>query len=720
LYQGKTITLSPLGDGLIELCFDRRGAAINKMDQLMTREFQEATRLLASAPGLRGVLMTSARDVFIVGADINEFDAMFRLPPQDMMAASVISNQPLNAFEDLPVPTVAAINGYALGGGLEVALTAVYRVMATTAQVGLPEVRLGLFPGAGGTVRLPRVSSAETAIAWISGGQPSTSEAALQAGVVDELSTPEGLREAALALLRRAAAGELDWRPRRDRKRQPLPAGSAELAAVFGAARARLESGVSRHLPAALVAVRMMEAAASGDRAGAQALECAAFAEVARTQAANALVQAFHNEQLLKKLFRRHAEQARPVRQGAVLGAGIMGGGIAYTSALRGTPVLMKDISERQLEVGMNEAAGQFARQVKSRRLSQDKASRALGSITPQLDYAGFDSADVIIEAVVENLALKRQVLSALEGVVREDAVIASNTSSLRIDDLAAPLARPENFVGMHFFNPVPVMMLVEIIRGSRTSDVAVSTAVGYALAMGKTPIVVKDCPGFLVNRILTPYVRAFLELVADGADFARVDRVMEDFGWPMGPAYLEDVVGMDTGSHVSDVIAAGYPDRMPPLQRDALKLMVANGRYGQKNGIGFYRYDTAAGGKPQKLAAPDTYPMLAAIQPGGPKDFSDAEIIDRMMLPLMVEAAHALEEGVVATPAEMDMALLLGIGFPRHLGGPMKYADWLGMAEVVRRCDRLAHLGRQYQATDAMRRMAASGGAYYGSERAG
>ena len=720
MYQGKTITLTPLGDGLIELCFDRRGATINKMDQLMTREFQEATDLLAATPGLRGVLMTSARDVFIVGADINEFGALFKLPPQEMMAANAISNRPLNAFEDLPVPTVVAINGYALGGGLEVALSAVYRVMATTAQLGLPEVKLGLFPGAGGTVRLPRVSSAETAIAWISSGQPSTSEAALQAGVVDELSTPEGLRDAALALLRRAAAGELDWQARRDRKRQPLPADSAELSAVFGAAAARLEAGISRHLPAALVAVRMMEAAASRGRAGAQALECAAFVEVARTQAANALVQAFHNEQLLKKLFRRHAEQARPVRQGAVLGAGIMGGGIAYTSALRGTPVLMKDISDRQLEVGMNEAAGQFARQVKSRRLSQDKASRALASITPQLDDARFDSADVIIEAVVENLALKRQVLTALEGVVRDDAVIASNTSSLRIDDLAAPLARPENFVGMHFFNPVPVMMLVEIIRGSRTSDVAVSTAVGYALAMGKTPIVVKDCPGFLVNRILTPYVRGFLELVADGADFARVDKVMEDFGWPMGPAYLEDVVGMDTGSHVSDVIAAGYPDRMPPLQRDALKLMAENGRYGQKNGIGFYRYETTAGGKPQKLPAPEAYSLLAAIQPGGPKEFSDADIIDRMMLSLMVEAAHALEEGVVATPAELDMALLLGIGFPRHLGGPMKYADWLGMAEVVRRCDRLAHLGRQYQATDAMRRMAASGGAYYDSERVG
>lgn len=717
LYQGETITVSTLDERFVELCFDRRGASINKMDALMTREFGEATRAIAGMPGIRGVLMTSAKDVFIVGADINEFNAMFKLPPEDMMATNDVSNAPIDAFEDLDMPTVAAINGYALGGGLEIALSAVYRVMSTTAQIGVPEVKLGLFPGGGGTVRLPRVSSVPLATDWIATGTPRKASAALEAGVVDEICTPDALRETALALLRQAAADDIDWRAHRDRKRQPLPLSPEQVSELFDAAKIKVKVASARHQPAALIAVEMMEQAALEDRAGARALECAAFARVARTQAADSLVQVFHNDQLLKKLFRGHAQNARTIRQAAVLGAGIMGGGIAYTSALRGTPMFMKDIAATQLELGTNEAAKQLARQVKAGRLTQDKANQILGSIHPQLDYANFDKADVVIEAVVEHIGVKHKVLAELEDVVRNDAIIASNTSSLRIDDIAVPLKRPQNFVGMHFFNPVPVMALVEVIQGSKTSDVAVSTAVAHALAMGKTPIVVKDCPGFLVNRILTPYIRAFLALVADGADFVQIDRVMEDFGWPMGPAYLEDVVGMDTGSHVSDVISAGYPDRMPPLQHDALKLMVANQRYGQKNGIGFYRYEADAAGRPRKTLASDTHQLLSTVQPNGRKDFSNADIVERMMLPLIIEAAHALEDGVVATPAELDMALLLGIGFPQYLGGALKYADWLGLEQVVRMSDKYATLGKQYQATARMRDMAARGGTYYNAQ---
>lgn len=375
----------------------------------------------------------------------------------------------------------------------------------------------------------------------------------------------------------------------------------------------------------------------------------------------------------------------------------------------------LKDIAQAQLDLGMGEAKKQLAKLVKSGRLTQDKADAVLASIVPGLDYQGFDQVDVVIEAVVENIKVKHAVLSELERVVRADAVIASNTSSLRIDDIAAPLRRPENFVGMHFFNPVPVMPLVEVIRGSKTSETAVSTAVGYAVAMGKTPIVVKDCPGFLVNRILTAYMRGFLQLVADGADFERVDQVMEAFGWPMGPAYLEDVVGIDTGSHVSDIISAGYAERMPHLQHDALRLMAQNKRYGQKNGVGFYRYETDPNGKPRRTAAADTRDLLATIQPQGLREFSDQEIVDRMMLPLIIEAAHALEDGVVASPVELDMALLLGIGFPAYLGGALKYADWLGIAEVNARAARYAELGRAYEPTARMRAMAAAGQRYHG-----
>lgn len=712
MFQGQSLWVGALSEsGMFELCFDRQGEAINKLDARTIAEFGQATQLLAAQSGLKGVLVTSAKDVFIVGADITEFGQKFQLPAEDITADVLKSNAILNSFEDLPVPSVCAINGFALGGGLELAMASSLRVMSSAAKVGLPEVKLGLFPGFGGTVRLSRLAGPAVACDWVGGGQAHSVDTALAVGVVHQVAAPEHLHDAAMALLRQAVAGEFDWAAQQQRKRDPVPLLAAECGPVFRAALAKVAPLAARHLPAAPSAVQMMAEAAGCERADALALEAKAFGQVARTQAAKSLVQAFLNDQAIKKVFKRHGKTGAAVRHAAVLGAGIMGGGIAYTSALRGVPVRMKDIAQPALDLGMGEAAKQLARQVKNGKLPQDRADAVLASITPQLDSEGLDTVDFVVEAIVENLAVKQKVLGELERQVASHTVIASNTSSLRIDDIALPLKRPEQFVGMHFFNPVPMMPLVEVIRGSRTSDAAVSTAVGYAVAMGKTPIVVRDCPGFLVNRVLTAYIRGFLLLVADGADFLQVDRAMEAFGWPMGPAYLEDVVGMDTGSHVSEVIAAGYPERMPRIEHDALRLMASEGRYGQKNGVGFYRYETDAQGKPRRSAAPDTAALLARLQPNGPRSFTDGEIVDRMMLPMVVEAVHALEEGVVGTPAELDLALQLGVGFPAYAGGPLQYADWLGLAEVVDRCDRLAAaLGAALQPTQRMREMAARG----------
>lgn len=714
MFQGESIEILPLQDGLVELRFDRRGEAINKLDARTVEEFRQATQRIAASPEVRGVLVTSAKDVFIVGADITEFGATFQQPEAEIARGVRASNELFNAFEDLRVPSVVAINGFALGGGLELAMLASLRVMADTAQVGVPEVKLGLIPGFGGTVRLSRLAGLATATDWVASGKPAKAPAALAAGVVDEVAAPDALRERALALLQRAVHGEVDWQAAQQRKRSPRGLATREAGALAETVRAQVMARSGKHQPAAVIALEMMAEGAGRDRAGALDLESIAFGRVAKTQAAASLVQAFLNEQALKKLYKRHAREGRPVKQAAVLGAGIMGGGIAYTSALRGTPVLMKDIAQPQLDLGMAEAGKQLAKQVKSGRLVQAKADAVLASIVPQLDETGFDAVDCVIEAVVENLEVKRRVLAALEHGVRPGTVIASNTSSLRIDDIAQPLARPEDFVGMHFFNPVPVMQLVEVIQGAKTRDTAVSTAVGYAVAMGKTPIVVKDCPGFLVNRILTPYVNAFVQLVADGADFEAVDRAMEAFGWPMGPAYLQDVVGMDVGAHVGDVIAAGYPQRMPTIERNAVKLMVANKRYGQKSGAGFYRYENDPSGRPRRCAAPEAHALVAALQPQGRRGFADAEIVERMMLPMIVEAAHALEDGVVATPAELDMALLLGVGFPAYAGGALKYADWLGLARVVALCDKHAALGAPYVPTARMREMAAQKQRYY------
>ncbi|MEA3102711.1 fatty acid oxidation complex subunit alpha FadB, partial [Caballeronia mineralivorans] len=689
MFQGDSVQLFRLADGLVELRFDRRGEAINKLDERTIDEFRQATTLIAAAPDVRGVLVTSAKEVFIVGADITEFGSMFLRSAEEIAELTAARNQVFVAFEDLPVPTVATINGFALGGGLELTLAASFRVMSTSASVGVPEVKLGLFPALGGTVRLSRVAGPAVAIDWILSGKPAGAAVALEAGVVDTVAEPDALRESALSLLERAVAGEVDWQGRQQRKRVALPQPEATLKALFDAGHEKAAIQARRHKPAATMAIETIARAAVQDRAGALSREAEAFGRVCKSQAAGSLVQTFLNEQAFKKRYRQHATHSRKVRQVAVVGAGIMGGGIAYTIALNDIPVRLKDISAAQLEAGMSEATRQLARQVTSSRLTQSQSDKVLGAITSQLDNAGLAQVDLLIEAVVENLEIKHRVLAELEAIVGPDTLIASNTSSLRIDDIARPLQRPENVVGMHFFNPVPAMALVEVIQGSKTSDAAVSAAVGLAVAIGKTPIVVKDCPGVLVNRIVTPYINAFLQLVADGADFEQVDRVMEAFGWPMGPAYLQDVVGMDISAHVSDVIGAGYPQRMQSVERNALKLMVEHKRYGQKTGAGFYLYEPGQKGKTEKKTSPDAHALVATLQPPSRRDFSDSEIMERMMLPMLVESAAALEEGVVATPAELDMALLLGLGFPAYAGGPMKYADWLGLRQVVALCDK-------------------------------
>jgi 3-hydroxyacyl-CoA dehydrogenase/enoyl-CoA hydratase/3-hydroxybutyryl-CoA epimerase/enoyl-CoA isomerase len=588
------------------------------------------------------------------------------------------------------------------------ALTCDARVMSESTQVGLPEVSLGLFPGFGGTVRLPRVTSSGVAIEWISSGRPQNAQSALAAGAVDALAAPEALRSAAELLLESLIASG-DWRARREVRRGPFSAD----AMAFLKAKEALAKG-ALHQPAALAAVELMEAAAGLSRDEALKLESAAFAKITRTQAANSLVQIFINDQVVKKKSKSYAKIARKIKGAAVLGAGIMGGGIAYTSAVRGTPVVLKDIAQSALDLGVSEAKKLLSKQVESGRMKPDKAEAVLADIRPTLDYSGFESVDIVVEAVVESMKVKKTVLTEVEKRVGPNTIIASNTSSLSISEMAGVLARPENFVGMHFFNPVPLMPLVEVIRGPNTSELAAATVASYATAMGKTPIVVKECPGFLVNRILTPYLIGFLRALHDGADYVAIDRVMESFGWPMGPAYLQDVVGMDTLLHVLQVISEGFADRMKITFAHAVELMVQHKRLGQKSGAGFYRYERDPKGKPRKEADPRTAQLLASVQPGGLRQFADQELLERLMLPMIIEAVRCLEEGIADSAAEVDMSLLLGLGFPRHAGGPLKYADWLGLKNVVARCEAYSSLGTLYSVTPGMRAAALSGKTFY------
>ena len=708
IFQGKSIWVDLRDGDIVELCFDAQGESINKFDVRTVEELGAATKAIREMSAVRGVLVTSAKDAFIVGADIFEFTALFARPPAEIEAHIAGQNAAFSAFEDLPIPTVAALNGLALGGGLEMTLSCDGRVMSEATQVGLPEVGLGLFPGFGGTVRLPRLAGARVAIDWISTGKPQSAQAALAAGLVEKVTPPDAVRTAALELLT-SLINSGEWRDRRRRRHGSF----VPDAAAFSEAKEKL-SKTAVHQPAALAAVSLMERAAGVSRDEALKLEHAAFTQIATTQAAASLIQLFINDQAIRKKAKEYARIARKVRRAAIVGAGIMGGGIAYTSAVRGVPVVMKDIQQGALDAGMAEAGKLLDKQVESGRLKADKAAAALADIRPTLQYEGFETVDVVVEAVVEKMSVKKAVLDQVEGLVTPDTIIASNTSSLSISEMAQVLDRPEKFVGMHFFNPVPLMPLVEVIKGSKTSAEAAATVAGYANSLGKTAIVVKECPGFLVNRILITYLLGFLRAVDSGADYLEIDRVMEGFGWPMGPAYLSDVVGMDTLAHVVEVISEGFADRMKISFPHAVQMLVRENRLGQKSGAGFYKYETDPKGRPRKSVDPQTAQLIAGIRSSARRAFTDEEMLERLMLPMIIEAVRCLEEDIVESPAEVDMSLILGLGFPRYVGGPLKYADWLGMKHIVERCDAYAELGPLYMPTDGMRAVARSGGTFY------
>ena len=683
-YSGPAFSVSALGDGIVELKFDLAGESVNKLNQTALRDFSAATQAIAKDPSVKGVVVTSGKGVFIVGADITEFGGLFAAG-EEAIAKNVIEvNRLLSAFEDLPVPTVVAINGVCLGGGLELALAGDYRVMSTAASVGFPEVKLGIFPGFGGSVRMPRVIGIDNAIEWICTGSDKKADAALKDGAVDAVVAPEALRDAAIAMVRQAIAGRLDWKAKRAEKLAPVKLNKMELTMAFTSAMGVVAAQAGPNYPAPVLAIKSMQESVVLPRDAALEVEGKYFAKAAVTPQANALIGVFMADQVVKKASGAWEKKAaKQIGQAAVLGAGIMGGGIAYQAALKGTPIVMKDIKEEQLALGMGEAGKLLSKQLEKGKMTPAKMSETLGRIRPTLNYGDFGGVDIIIEAVVENPKVKKAVLAEVEGLVKEDTIIASNTSTISISYLAESLKRPQNFVGMHFFNPVHMMPLVEVIRGKQSSDEAVAATVKLASKMGKTPIVVNDCPGFMVNRVLFPYFAGFHFLLRDGADFQAVDKAMEKFGWPMGPAYLMDVVGMDTAVHAAGVMAEGFPDRMKYDFKGATDVLVENKRLGQKNGKGYYVYAPDKKGKPKKTVDPTTYELIASVC-GPRKDFAPEEIVARCMVPMVNEVARCLEEKIVASPYEADMSLLYGIGFPPFRGGACRYVDQLGVANFV------------------------------------
>ncbi|MDR5906767.1 fatty acid oxidation complex subunit alpha FadB [Franzmannia qiaohouensis] len=714
IYQGNAITVASNGDNIATLTFDLKDESINKLSSAVVTELGEAVQALQGASDIKGLVIASAKDVFIVGADITEFHGMFAKGEGQIAEMLEQVHGIFNAIEDLPFPTVTAINGLALGGGCEVTLTTDFRVMGDKAKIGLPETKLGILPGWGGCVRLPRIVGADNAIEWIAGGTENRADAALKIGAVDAVVSNEQLQAAALDILARANRGELDYQARRDEKTGPLKLNPIEQMMVFETAKGYVAGKAGPHYPAPIEAIKVIQKGAGEERGRAQAIEAKAFAKLALTDVCYNLVGLFLNDQVVKKKAGKYEKQAQPVKQTAVLGAGIMGGGIAYQSASKGTPILMKDIKEDAIELGLKEARKLFGKQVERNKLTSEQMAEKLSNIRPTLSYGDFGHVDLVVEAVVENPKVKDAVLTEVEGLVDDKAILTSNTSTISINRLAENLKRPENFCGMHFFNPVHRMPLVEVIRGEKTSDAAVAATVAYARAMGKTPIVVNDCPGFLVNRVLFPYFGGFSMLVEQGADFQHVDKVMEKFGWPMGPAYLLDVVGMDTAVHANEVMAEGFPDRMARDAKTAIQVMYENERLGQKNDKGFYAYEEDKKGKPKKVSDDAAYALVKQVVKED-KAFSDEEIIARMMVPLCLETVRCLEDDIVATPAEADMALIYGIGFPPFRGGALRYIDAMGVAAFVELADGLAaELGPLYAPTDKLREMAKSGDTFY------
>ena len=715
LFQGNTLLCRMHSDDIAELHFDNQGGSVNVLNQATLRELDQAVTVLEGATQVKGLLITSGKSVFIVGADINEFLPTFRSTPVEQLADWVGPAQNIfNRLEDLPFPSVAAINGYALGGGLETAMAAVYRVASTAAAVGQPEVKLGILPGFGGTVRLPRLIGVDNAIELIASGRDVKADEALKLHLVQAVVAPDKLLAAAEALLRRAMRDQR-WEADREVKRQPVLLNGIERIMAFTTAKGFVGMQAGPNYPAPLEAIGVMEKSVAEDRTKAMRREAEAFARLGKTPEAEGLIGIFLADQFLKKLSKQQSKGAREVRRAAVLGAGIMGGGIAYQSARRGVPILMKDIAPGALQKGLDEAARLLGGQVERKRMSQGDMAEVLTRIQSTLSYGDFDQIDVVVEAVVENPKIKKSVLKEVEKKVRPDAIIATNTSTISIDILAQALKDPTRFCGMHFFNPVHRMPLVEVIRGSRSSDEAVATVVAYALKMGKTPIVVKDCPGFLVNRVLGPYMLAFQILVAEGVPIETLDKTMEKFGWPMGPAYLHDVVGLDTAFHAGQVMAKAFPELAKQAKASPVAVLYKAGHFGQKNGKGFYQYKTDAKGRPQKVFDPAVLELLKPAIRGGKEHMSGEEIVERMMLPMIIEASRCLSDGIVGSPTEVDMSMIMGLGFPPFRGGLLKYADQVGLGDWNKAAERYAAYGALYRPTAHMQQLASSGAGFHG-----
>ncbi|MFW6084459.1 MAG: 3-hydroxyacyl-CoA dehydrogenase NAD-binding domain-containing protein, partial [Gemmatimonadota bacterium] len=630
-------------------------------------------------------------------------------------AASAEGQRIFRRLGRLRVPTVAVVEGACLGGGTELILHCDHRVATDSpaTKIGLPEVRLGIIPGFGGTVRLPEVVGLQEALGMILKAKPVSARKARRIGLVDEL-IPTGRLERELEdFMTLVLSKRVPERERRSSLSTRLLEGTAlGRKIVFAMARKRTRSEAGEHYPAPLRAIDVLETSSGAHPDEAYANEAEAVGELLVSPASQNLVRVFLLSQEAKRALPDEVmERATKVERGAVLGAGVMGGAIAELMAANDLPVLLKDIDREALDSGLKHAAALLDKAAGAGLFSEDEAGLKLALVTGTLDYEDFDEVDLVVEAVVERMQVKQQVLREVEARVPSAAVLGTNTSSLSVTEMAGAVERPGRVIGIHFFNPVHKMPLVEIVRPDTAEEQAVATGVRFVLDMGKTPVVVADSPGFLVNRLLSPYLSEAGRLLAEGADIERVDRVLTDFGMPMGPLRLLDEIGFDIAEHAGREMSSAFGERLAPA--DAVERLIESGRLGKKNGRGFYLYrEGKSTGVDPAAAELVRAGAESATRAGGAP--ADDDVRNRCLYLMVNEAAYALEDGVVKDPNMVDLAMITGTGFPPFRGGLLRWADGEGVTAVRDRLKAYAEsLGPRFTPAPLLERTADQHGTF-------
>jgi len=707
-----SLSLNIRDDSIAILTFNQPKSRANTLNQAVLKELETVVFTLGRREGLRGLIFRSGKPgMFIAGADLNELGSAFSDPVQSRRM-TVRGLDLFASFEKLPYPTVAAIEGACVGGGLELALSLDYRLASNhpKTEIGLPEVKIGLIPGWGGTQRLSRLIGPALAAELICAGETVNASRARELGMVFDTVPSDRLLDEAVRLINLSQKSK-EWESIRRRKQQPVGLSEDQHSYIFAVARGQVMAKTKGQLPAPLAALDAIQNGCNLPLDQGLQVETESFTPLVGSPISRNLIAVFFMTQRLQKDpgVADAAIQPKPVERVGVLGAGIMGSGIAGAHIRRGIPVALLDSVPQALEKGVAAITKVMQSRIDIGRMNTEDLVLALGRLSATGSLSAMADRDVVIEAVIENESTKVDLYRQLEPLLRPDAILASNTSTISITRMAQSVKRAGQFAGMHFFNPVDRMQLVEVIRGEKTSDQTVVTLVALAKRIGKTPIVVRDCPGFLVNRILFPYINESLALLEEGAEPRAIDKAATDFGMPMGPITLNDLVGLDTSLYAGKVVNTAFADRAKTTR--ILDELVSAGRLGQKSGAGFYNYAKGSRG----VDDPAFSTILDRCR-AGCRTIGKEEITDRLFLPMLVEASRVLEEGIVREPSDVDMGLLLGIGFPAFHGGLLRWADSLGIDKVLDKLKGYQSLGPRFHPTPQLQKLAAACAGFYGS----